>query len=154
MLSYFILLLMLFFHFKYDFNQEPFLATYKQKSAWEKHEIGCKWMYRNDYKVCLWVHSFIWSFTIHIPVLIWGGILFYITDIKLFLENDLFITAIFSVSIFVNMIIHYITDDLKANKLKINLIKDQIIHIAQIIITLGVWYGVWIYIFFYKLIGD
>jgi hypothetical protein len=35
----------------------------------------------------------------------------------------------------VNTIIHYIVDDLKANKLKINLIADQSIHLFQILIS-------------------
>ena len=34
-----------------------------------------------------------------------------------------------------NTIIHAVVDNLKANKLKINLVVDQSIHILQIIIT-------------------
>lgn len=35
----------------------------------------------------------------------------------------------------VNALVHSIVDNLKANELKINLITDQAIHLAQIIIT-------------------
>ena len=35
----------------------------------------------------------------------------------------------------VNMIIHAMVDNLKANALKINLIVDQMIHVGQILVT-------------------
>jgi hypothetical protein len=35
----------------------------------------------------------------------------------------------------INTLIHYVTDDLKANKGQINLIQDQTIHLIQIIAT-------------------
>ena len=35
----------------------------------------------------------------------------------------------------INLIIHAIVDNAKANEKQINLIKDQLIHISQIIIT-------------------
>ena len=38
-------------------------------------------------------------------------------------------------SIIINTVIHYIVDDLKANKYKINLVIDQSIHFIQIILT-------------------
>jgi hypothetical protein len=34
-----------------------------------------------------------------------------------------------------NTIIHAIVDDLKANRNKLNLIQDQLLHLAQIVIT-------------------
>lgn len=43
-----------------------------------------------------------------------------------------------AISVIVNAIIHAIVDDLKANKLKISLVTDQIIHFLQIIITFTV----------------
>ena len=38
----------------------------------------------------------------------------------------------------INIIIHALVDDLKANKFKINLVTDQLIHIVQIIVTWAV----------------
>ena len=61
---------------------------------------------------------------INIPVLIYTYILGiqinYITFINLFVFN---------------LVIHIITDNAKANLLKINLIQDQLIHIMQIVFT-------------------
>ena len=39
-----------------------------------------------------------------------------------------------------NIIIHMITDNMKANKKKINLIQDQLIHLAQIVVTFLVFF--------------
>ena len=35
----------------------------------------------------------------------------------------------------INLAVHFIVDDLKANKLKINLIQDQAIHLVQVVLT-------------------
>ena len=67
-------------------------------------------------------HAFSWSFMIHLPLLI------------SFIMMDLSLYNLF-VSYFINWIIHMVVDDLKANKLKINLIQDQLIHLQQIMIT-------------------
>ena len=51
-------------------------------------------------------------------------------------KNDTVKSAFCMVVIFLaNVIVHCIIDDLKANKKKINLIVDQIIHMVCIIIT-------------------
>ncbi len=41
----------------------------------------------------------------------------------------------------VNTLIHMYIDDLKANRHKINLITDQLIHIFQITVTFGLFIG-------------
>jgi len=43
----------------------------------------------------------------------------------------------------INTIIHFIVDDTKANKKRINLIEDQTIHIGQILLT---W--IWCYVMY------
>lgn len=110
----FIFLFMLFCHIVDDYYLQGWLASAKQKSWWEKNAPDK--MYRNDYKVALVCHSFSWTFMIMLPIAIatsWNmGWLFLAYPI--------------------NMIIHMIVDDLKANKKKINLIQDQNIHLAQI----------------------
>lgn len=117
----FIILLMLFCHIVDDYYLQGWLSSAKQKSWWEKNAPDK--MYRNDYKVALICHSFSWSFMIMLPIAIatnWNmGWLF--------------------IAYPINMIIHYIVDDLKANKRKINLIADQSIHFAQICLTFMVY---------------
>lgn len=115
-----ILLLMFLCHIIDDFVLQPIcLSNLKQKSWWQKHCDGKP--YLNDYKMALFIHSLSWSIMIHLPLMF---NMFYIFP-------EIFIL----ISVIINCIIHYIVDDLKANKYKINLIIDQSIHFAQIILT-------------------
>lgn len=101
-----------------DFVLQPVcLSKLKQKSFWVKHEDYCE-KYKNDYRMALLIHSISWSIMIMLPLLFASS-------------NILLIAA----CLFFNTIIHYITDDYKANKFKINLIQDQTIHLFQIILT-------------------
>lgn len=65
------------------------------------------------------MHSFSWAFLTLVPLV-------------LYLQS-LYIGL--CITLVINAIIHCIVDDLKANKLKINLMADQTIHILQLIIT-------------------
>jgi hypothetical protein len=49
--------------------------------------------------------------------------------------NDFKLSWVILISFIINAIIHAFIDDLKANKLKINLIEDQTLHLAQIVST-------------------
>jgi len=71
--------------------------------------------------MALFMHSFSWSFMIMLPTVLYNG-----------LENVNFIFALVFIG---NISIHFFTDNLKANKHKINLITDQLIHMSQIILT-------------------
>lgn len=114
-----ILLLMIFAHIIDDFVLQPIcLSKLKQKSWWEKQE-GYKDLYRNDYKMALLIHSMSWSIMILIPILL----LLEIPQILILM------------AFCINTLIHYAIDDSKANKGKLNLIQDQIIHLMQVIIT-------------------
>lgn len=115
---------MIFLHIVDDYYLQGWLASGKQKSWWEKNTFNE--LYKYDYLMALFCHSFSWSFMIQLPIFIYG---FYL---KKFIWNILLFI--------INIIIHAYTDNLKANKLKINLIQDQIIHFIQIVIT-------WIIIF-------
>lgn len=118
-----ILIMMFFMHYIGDFIvQTSFVATSKQKSFWDKYVEENK-MYISDYKPILFLHSFSWTVCILLPIV-------------LYTLNTLSISAIL-ISLVVNTIIHTYVDNLKANKLKINLIIDQAIHIIQITLT---WY--------------
>lgn len=117
-----ILLFMILLHIIDDFVLQPIsLSNLKQKKWWEKQE-GYSDKYKDDYKVALAIHSISWSIMIHIPLVI------------MFPSLGQF--ALF-ISFIVNAVIHYYIDDLKANKLKINLFEDQMVHFWQICTTLS-----------------
>lgn len=113
----FLLLFMLFCHVFDDYFLQGCLANLKQKKWWEKNAPDDKYKY--DYLMALGCHAFSWTFSIMLPLAINSG----------FNLNWFFLAYP------INFIIHYVTDDLKANRGKINLIADQSIHFAQIIIT-------------------
>lgn len=115
-----ILLLMILLHIIDDFVlQKATLCDLKQKDTWK----DAPRMYRNDYKVALFIHSLSWSIMIHLPLfLIW--IPWY----------TLFCTVA------INTGIHMIVDDHKANLKTINLVTDQAIHFSQILLTYGFYY--------------
>ena len=120
----FVILLMLFFHIVDDYYLQGWLASAKQKSWWK--ENAPDELYKHDYIWALIMHSFSWSFMIMLPIA-------YYMDFK--------INAAFVAALFVNLIIHAITDNAKANKKTINLIQDQFIHILQIALTVIIFLG-------------
>lgn len=114
----FILLLMIFLHIVDDYYLQGWLASAKQKKYWEENAPDK--MYKNDYKWALLMHSFSWSFMIMLPIA--------------FCLNFC-IDFVFIIWFIFNIVVHMITDDMKANRKEINLIIDQIVHLMQIIIT-------------------
>lgn len=123
-LYFYMLFIMIFMHIVDDYYLQGILASLKQKSWW-RAQSSYEHKYRNDYVIALGMHAFSWSFLIMTPVYL----------IRMMLPPYAFF-VIAGMVIF-NAIIHAIVDDLKANKKKINLIQDQLIHITQIIITWG-----------------
>ena len=114
-----ILLTMIFLHIIDDWVLQNKLALMKQKDWWTSHP-EYKDMYKYDYIVALLTHAFSWTFMIMLPIayiLSWN------------------IGFGFIVTFIINLAIHAIVDDLKANKKNINLIMDQAIHIVQIVLT-------------------
>ena len=103
-----------------DFYIQPMCLTYlKQKKWWKHNTPPDKYdMYKNDYRMALAIHAFEWSAALSL-------VLF------LFDAPEWYIATMF----FVNGVIHYIIDDIKANMLAINLIVDQSIHILQLAFT-------------------
>ena len=114
-----VLLFMIFFHIIDDWVLQGKLGQMKQKSWWREHP-EYKDMYKYDYLVALLTHSFSWTFMIMLPV---AYILSWHVSLK------------FIIAFLINMMVHAIVDDLKANRYKINLIVDQCIHLVQIVIT-------------------
>lgn len=155
----FILFIMLFFHIVDDYYLQGWLAQAKQQRYWLKYcglddddiryyeenkgdGLPFDWrlkpnvrqkdfeLYKNDYKMALVEHAFSWSFMVHLPImayLVWSGN-----------TSQTYIIG-FCVSFVINWVIHAIVDDFKANKMRINLIQDQMIHFMQIICTWGAW---------------
>lgn len=120
-LAFILLFSMIFCHIFDDyFLQGMCLSNLKQKGWWEKNAPDSA--YAKDYVAALIAHSFSWSFMITLPWIIYAG----------FALNFALIV------IPVNALIHALVDDLKANKHKINLIQDQLIHLAQIALTFTV----------------
>ena len=114
----FVLLLMMFCHIVDDYYLQGKLALFKQKSWWE--EKAPDQLYKYDYIVALIMHSFSWAFMIMLPVLIAFSL-----NPPLWFWFDLLF----------NVCLHAMIDNLKCNELKINLIQDQLIHLAQILTT-------------------
>lgn len=119
-----ILLTMIFFHIIDDYYLQGILASLKQKEWWEKNAPDE--LYKNDYKMALFMHAFSWSFMIMLPLVVYA----YISGLTLKIGNVFWYI--------INLAIHAYVDNLKANKGKINLIQDQLIHLIQIVVTWGV----------------
>lgn len=118
MIKLFILLSMVFCHIVDDYYLQGWLASAKQKSWWQQN-VPDK-MYRYDYIMALFMHSFSWTFMIMlVPTL-------YVILFDGFYNPVLFLG---------NLLVHMVVDDMKANKKQINLVQDQLIHLGQIIVT-------------------
>lgn len=117
----FILFCMIFCHILADYNLQGWLASAKTKEWWEEN---CPdELYKHDYLVALFMHSFSWTFMIMLPPTIF---VFY---------NDCF-SYLWYICFFVyNVILHMYADNAKANKKVINLFNDQLVHIIQIFAT-------------------
>ena len=122
----FLLLSMIFCHILDDFCFQGWLASAKQKEWWEKN--APEPLYRFDYICALIMHSVSWSFVITVPLKVYSTAMHF--------GNGWILAIMF----LVNVAIHAIIDDLKANKKKINLVIDQSLHIIQILITFTVYY--------------
>ena len=114
----FLVLSMIFCHIVDDYYLQGWLASAKQKKYWQDNAPDK--MYRYDYIWALLMHSFSWSFMVMLPI-------------AFLLSFD--VNVLFGSVFAFNVAIHAFTDDLKANKKKINLWVDQIIHLTQIVIT-------------------
>jgi hypothetical protein len=113
-----VLVSMIFCHIIDDYVLQSFsLCNLKQRPWWEVNASDSKYKY--DYLVGLLMHSISWAFMVMLPIII-------------VLRGELNWLWILLPA---NCAIHFIVDDTKANKKKINLIQDQLIHFGQIVIT-------------------
>ena len=112
---FFVVIMMIFCHIVDDYYLQGWLASAKQKKYWE--ENAPQNLYKYDYIWALIMHSFSWSFMIMLPIAIF---------------RNFNVGLSFIYWLVFNTIIHAVVDDLKANKLKINLWQDQLSHMVQI----------------------
>ena len=109
-----------------DFGLQHFthLNELKQKAWWleqlKAHPELDASLYKHDYIVCLLLHAFKWSCLTAVPVLLIAG---------------LPSAWLLGLLIICNTAVHAVVDDLKANKLAISLVQDQLMHLLQIIVT-------------------
>ena len=120
MIKFLILLGMIFCHIVDDYYLQGWLASAKQKQWWKDNAPDD--LYKYDYKMALFMHSFSWAFMSMIIPIIYS----LITK-----SENWYIFLLFVV----NLLIHAFVDNLKANKRKINLVQDQTIHMIQVICT-------------------
>lgn len=107
------LILMLFAHIVDDYYLQGILANLKQKIWWKKNAPGK--LYKYDYIVALIIHAMSWAIMVLLPIM--------------------FVSAwqphwMVYVMLGINLVIHAVVDDLKANRHKINLLVDQSIHLV------------------------
>ena len=117
-----ILFIMILLHIIDDFVLQPVcLSKLKQKEFWKRNtsEENYNKLYKHDYFAALVIHGLSWSIMIHLPFLLIGH----------------YHSALVACFIIWQCILHSYIDNEKANKKKINLIDDQIMHFAQIVIS-------------------
>lgn len=149
MISYkmFILFLMLLMHYIEDFHLQGCMANLKQKKWWREqmsnndmhsHYILEHSIYKNDYKMGLFAHSIENALFVMLPLII--DLL--ISEFTHHLRNT---WILFIPSTLLILVSHYLIDNEKANKMKINLIQDQLYHLGIIFL---------IFISYFWIIGE
>ena len=114
-------MLMLLAHLVADYSLQGWLADGKQKRWWQKCFGGATPpKYSHDYLTALVCHALYWSLMVCAP-LWWSSLL--------------------APAVALNTAFHAWVDDLKANRLKINLTQDQLLHVLQIVVTFIVLWG-------------
>lgn len=78
--------------------------------------------YRFDYHAGMFCHALMWSIVTFAPLLWmapgWWSVLLILVP---------------------NIAVHHVVDHLKANRYRLNLVQDQLIHLAQIVVTFAAW---------------
>lgn len=123
--------LVLALHHLADYNLQGALCHLKQESFWRKACRECEWCsetvafrkYGRDYRAGLACHALYWTLVTYAPLIF----------------HPLTPSAFAWGLIIANSAFHYWVDDLKANRWRINLVQDQLLHLAQICVTFAVW---------------
>ena len=117
-----VLTFMILGHLLADYPLQGWLATAKSKLYW-KQSGNEKTKF--DYIPALICHAAMWGILIFIPLVVWFPYEYMV--------------GWFWIALPINILIHAIVDDLKANKQILNLWQDQLIHLGQIIVTWVIW---------------
>lgn len=117
-----VLTLMILGHLFADYPLQGWLAQAKQKSYWRLYGIKNA----KDWIPALICHATMWGILVFLPMAFAFG-----AELQL---------GWMWIALPINIIVHFIIDDLKANRHKINLWQDQLLHLIQILITWLVWY--------------
>lgn len=117
---YKLFILMLLCHVIDDFVFQPICLSKLKKKEWWVNNVFIDSTNEGDYHMAMLIHCISWSAMIHLPLLI-------------FLNCSG--TVIF-ISFGINVLIHYIVDELNVNQKEINLTTDQSIHFGQVFLTL------------------
>ena len=112
------LMLMILCHLLADYPLQGWLAQAKNKSYWENADDKNK----HDYIPALVCHCAMWGILVFLPL-------------TFFCDEF----GWFWLALPINIAIHYVVDNLKANKRAINLWQDQLIHFMQILVTWALW---------------
>lgn len=112
---------MLFLHVLDDFGLQGIMKDLKTKAWWRKQTADPKYAY--DYVPALLCHAFSWAFMVMLPL----------AALQDFRPDGAFFACLV-----LNVAVHAWVDDMKANRLKINLVQDQLCHMAQIAATFAV----------------
>lgn len=112
-----VLVLMILGHLIADYPLQGWLASAKNKSYWKETKTPHDWI------MALICHSMMWGIIVFLPIMYFS-----------WQELNLFWIALP-----INIVIHCVVDDLKANKKLINLCVDQLAHLGQIILTWSLW---------------
>ena len=100
--------IMFWLHLIDDFHLQGFLGDLKQKAWWKKNYPDE--LYKYDWEFALFEHSFSWSFTTHIPLLI-------ISLYSYYANGYWYALWVYVWCIVFNTVFHMIIDNSKANKL-------------------------------------
>ena len=119
-----LLLAMIFLHIVDDYYLQGWLASAKQKSWWQQNAPDE--LYKYDYIMALFMHSFSWAFMIMIVPTVYALIT---------TENVSSASLAIALVFLTNISIHMAVDNAKANLKKINLVQDQLLHLTQIAAT-------------------
>lgn len=119
-----LLLAMIFLHIVDDYYLQGWLASAKQKSWWQQNAPDE--LYKYDYIMALFMHSFSWAFMIMIVPSVYALIT---------MANVNSVSLAIALVFLTNLSIHMAVDNAKANLKKINLVQDQLLHLVQIVAT-------------------
>lgn len=118
----FVLLTMLFLHVLDDFCiQAAVLNKLKCRSWWTENAPNEK--YARDYVAALCAHGYSWAFLTMLPLAVY------------LVVSEADYPGLFAAAVLANAALHAAIDDTKANRRKLNLIQDQLMHVIQILLT-------------------